>query len=362
MNAQVLSCSVANEVINRKKRKQFNKKSNKSLINCENQMGVNTASTHTNDSLSICKPKLQKPFIKWVGGKTQILEKLLASIPSEFENYREIFLGGGSVLLGILTLAKSGHIRINGKVYAYDINEPLIYAFKNLQMDYEKLYFEINRLAREFFECPAGSSGNRSPSSIEDARMSRESYYYFIRNMYNLLDASGKKTVNGSALFIFLNKTCFRGMFRQGPNGFNVPYGNYKNPRIADLGQLQEIHKLIQDVEFECCDFRDSIARTQRNDFVYLDPPYVPEANNSFVAYTCNGFNMESHMTLFSLIGNVCKKENVKIMLCNSDVSTVRDSFNGPEYKITIFLCRRAINSKRPQSVTNEIMITNYSK
>lgn len=358
MNAQVLEINISNDYVNNKKRKQC--ATRKTLKNTENKIVENV---YDGDSLlSINKQKFQKPFIKWVGGKTQILDKLLARIPNEFNNYREIFLGGGSVLLGILTLAKEGCIRIKGKVYAYDINEPLIYAFKNLQMDYGKLYYEINKLAIEFLKCPAGPSGNRSPCCIEDALMSRESYYYFIRNTYNLMDECAKKTVTGSALFIFLNKTCFRGMFRQGPNGFNVPYGNYKNPKIADLCHLEEIHKLIQNVEFECCDYRESIVKTQPHDFVYMDPPYMPEAANSFVGYTSNGFNMESHLTLFNEILNLSEKENVKIMLCNSDVSTIREIFNGGEYKVETFLCRRAINCKRPNSVTNEIMITNYRK
>lgn len=308
------------------------------------------------------KLKLHKPFIKWVGGKTQIMDKLIEKMPDEFGNYREIFLGGGSVLLGVLSLAKAEVIHINGKVYAYDLNEALIYAFKNVQADYKKLYLVLNSIASDFYKCPAEATANRKPACIDDARLSRESYYYYIRNQYNLLDECGKKTIEGSAMFIFLNKTCFRGMYREGPNGYNVPYGNYKNPKIVDIEQLAEIHGLIQDVEFRCCDFAESLGKVQCNDFVYMDPPYVPETKASFVGYTSHGFTTENHMNLFSQIHKMCKKENIKIMLCNSDVGTVRESFSDPKYNVTTLLCRRSINSKKPESMTNELLITNYTK
>ncbi len=159
-------------------------------------------------------------------------------------------------------------------------------------------------------------------------------------------------------MFIFLNKTCFRGMFRMGPNGFNVPYGNYKNPEIINKNHLEEIHNLIQNVKFECCDFSCSLINIDDNDFTYLDPPYAPEINTSFVGYTKSGFGLEQHKHLFELIHNLTR-ENKKIMLSNSDVKLVRDNFD-EKYRIIEILCKRTINSKNPNAKAKEVIIMNY--
>jgi DNA adenine methylase len=164
-------------------------------------------------------------------------------------------------------------------------------------------------------------------------------------------------------MFIFLNKTCFRGVFRVGPNGFNVPYGHYKNPEIINKEHLEEIADLIQNVIFECCDFTTSLTRIEPNDFVYLDPPYAPETSNSFVGYTENGFNIENHNNLFKLIHNLTDT-NKKIMLSNADVDLVRENFcncaKNEKYSTLSILCKRSINSKNPDAKAKEVIIKNY--
>ena len=160
-------------------------------------------------------------------------------------------------------------------------------------------------------------------------------------------------------MFIFLNKTCFRGVFRVGPNGFNVPYGHYNNPEIINTEHLEEIHHLIQNVVFECCDFNTSLNIVESNDFVYLDPPYAPETDTSFVGYTQNGFNLENHTNLFKLI-HTLTNTNKKIMLSNSDVSLVRENFTSEKYNTLSILCKRSINSKKPDAKTKEVIIKNY--
>ena len=160
-------------------------------------------------------------------------------------------------------------------------------------------------------------------------------------------------------MFIFLNKTCFRGVFRVGPKGFNVPYGHYNNPEIINKEHLDKIHKLIQNVIFECCDFNTSLNSVEPNDYVYLDPPYAPETNTSFVRYTENGFNIDNHNNLFKLIHKLTET-NKKIMLSNADVSLVRDNFTNKKYNITSILCKRAINSKNPEAKAKEVIIKNY--
>ena len=162
-------------------------------------------------------------------------------------------------------------------------------------------------------------------------------------------------------MFIFLNKTCFRGVFRVGPKGFNVPYGHYNNPEIINKEHLCEIHNLIQGVIFECCDFTTSLSlsKIEKNDFVYLDPPYAPETDTSFVGYTKNGFDIKNHTQLFNTIHELTEN-NTKIMLSNSDVSLVRENFTNKKYNIKSILCKRTINSKNPEAKAKEVIIRNY--
>jgi DNA adenine methylase len=227
-------------------------------------------------NISTNKIHIPKPILKWVGGKTQIIEKLIADFPIEMNNYREAFLGGGSVLLTLLSYVKNGIIKIHGNIYAYDLNEPLIYVYKNIQTHHNELYDTLQNIIAEFNSCGDGTI-NRMPANIDEAKIAKENYYYWIRSEYNKLN--NKTSIQGSAMFIFLNKTCFRGVFRVGPKGFNVPYGHYNNPEIMNKHHLEEIHNLIQNVIFEHCDFNKSLTNVEPNDFVYLDPPYAPETD-----------------------------------------------------------------------------------
>jgi len=306
--------------------------------------------------ISTTKIHIPKPILKWVGGKTQIIDKLIMDFPVEINNYREVFLGGGSVLLTMLSYVKSGVIKIHGNIYAYDLNEPLIYIYKNLQTHHIELYDTLQTIIIEFNECGNGDV-NRKPINIQEAKITKENYYYWIRIQYNQLN--DKKTIIGSAMFIFLNKTCFRGVFRVGPNGFNVPYGHYNNPGIINKEHLDEVHNLIQNVIFECCDFNTSLTIIESNDFVYIDPPYAPETNTSFVGYTEKGFSIDNHTNLFKLIHNLTDT-NKKMMLSNSDVSLVRTNFTNDNYNTQSILCKRSINSKNPNAKANEVIIKNY--
>lgn len=306
----------------------------------------------------IKKIHIPKPILKWVGGKTQIIDKLITDFPVEINNYREAFLGGGSVLLTLLSYVKSGIIKIQGKIYAYDLNEPLIYIYKNIQTNHNELYDVTQTIIADFNECGNGEI-NRKPTNIEEAKIAKENYYYWIRSEYNKLCITNKKSILCSAMFIFLNKTCFRGVFRVGPKGFNVPYGHYNNPEIINKEHLEEIHDLIQNVVFECCDFNTSLTFVEPNDFVYLDPPYAPETDTSFVGYTENGFNIENHEKLFKLVHNLTDT-NKKVMLSNADVSLVRENFTNENYSTLSIVCKRSINSKKPDAKTKEVIIKNY--
>ena len=298
-----------------------------------------------------------KPFMKWVGGKTQIIDDVMSLFPNQMNNYYEPFLGGGSVLLAFLSRIQSGNINISGKIYASDLNSNLIGLYKNVQSNPDDLITEVSKLTEEF-DTSRGTIVNRKASTLEEAKTSPESYYFWIRSRFNALTRDQRTTVAASAMLLFMNKTCFRGVYREGPNGFNVPFGNYKNPTILDEEHIKMISSLIKDVVFTSCPFSDSLTSIVSGDFVYLDPPYAPENATSFVAYTSDGFSMENHTMLFELCAAM-KDKHVKMLMSNADVKLVRDAFQSVNYVTKIVSCRRAIHSRNPSSRTNEVLITN---
>ena len=296
---------------------------------------------------------IQKPFLKWVGGKGQIINEVTSKFPNEINNYHELFLGGGSVLLALLSLQKEGKIEIKGEIYAYDLNESLINIYKNIQSNREKLFEYIEKYWKEYDEI-TGNEINRKPETLKDAKTSKESYYYWVRNSFNKMN---KSSIEHSAIFIFLNKTCFRGLYREGPNGFNVPYGHYKKtPSMITKEELYNISELIKNVIFKCCDFDVSLSNVNKGDLMYLDPPYAPENSKSFVGYTTDGFSIEMHNKLFKKIIEK-EKSGIAFILSNSKVDMVINYFK--DYKMENVLARRAINSKNPESKTTEVIIYN---
>ena len=303
--------------------------------------------------------KITKPIVKWVGGKTQIIDDVIRLFPTKIHNYREPFVGGGSVLLALLIYVKKGIITITGSIYASDLNEQLISLYKNIQTNHIALYDKVQEFIKEY-TLANGLDVNRDPSTLVEATMSKENYYYWMRKQYNGFSVAGKNSVTGSAMFVFLNKTCFRGVYREGPRGFNVPYGHYKNPEIINKEHLIEIHDLIKDVIFTSNDFASSSVDIVANDFVYLDPPYAPETINSFVSYTKHGFGEEQHTKLFQLCDNLTDA-HIKFLMNNSNVQLIKNHFLNVKYNIHTLICKRAINSKNPSAKTSEVIITNYS-
>lgn len=325
---------------------------------CQKEFASSAYTRHKNRKTPCEPPKdtkepdrsYPKPLVKWVGGKTQLLDTLLEQFPKTMTHYHEIFLGGGSVLFAFLQEVQKGRLHVKGQIYAYDLNEPLIALYKNIQSRPQDVYDRLHTWIQGMNECGEGEL-NRHPKTIEEAQLCKENYYYWSRRCYNDLDAEGKRGILGTVLFLFLNKTCFRGVFRVGPNGFNVPYGHYANPEIINKEHLYQIHHLIQPVVFECCDFRTSLSRVTEGDFVYLDPPYAPETLTSFVGYTEGGFGLEQHEALFQLVRGV-----PKFLLSNADVPLVRSHFEG-NYTIQSILCKRSIHSKNPGAKAKEVLI-----
>lgn len=297
--------------------------------------------------------RIQKPFLKWVGGKTQIIGNIISKLPTEMDSYHEIFLGGGSVLLAVLSLQRENRITIKNKIYASDINPHLINVYKNVQNNRDELYTFITSYM-DTYSSIDGIEINRKPNTLDEAKTSKESYYYWMRKRFNTID---RNTAECSALFMIINKTCFRGMYREGPNGYNVPYGHYKKtPSVITKDELTQLSELIRDVEFVHCDFSSSIKKVNQGDFVYLDPPYAPENSKSFVGYVADGFTLDMHTTLFDSVKQLSDK-GVKFLMSNAKVPLVSDSFAG--YETENIVARRAINSKNPGSTTTEVLIYN---
>ena len=292
-----------------------------------------------------------KPIIKWVGGKTQLIDTIFQQFPLEMNHYHEPFIGGGSILLELLSRIRNQTIKVTGNIYAYDSNESLIFMYQNIQKHPHDVLQHIRLLKNEFDSIQTekeeqnGKKKKIQPATKEEAMHSKEAYYYWIRLLFNRLDE--KNSPYATALFIFLNKTCFRGIYRVGPNGFNVPYGNNKNPEMINEDHLRDFQQLIHPVIFQVMSFQHSLESVR-------DPPYVPEKDTSFVGYTEDGFNREQHLQLF----DITKRLPCKWIMSNAFTDFITESFPEEEYDIHIINARRAIHSKNPGHKTNEVILS----
>lgn len=305
------------------------------------------------------------PFLKWVGGKTQILREVISRFPRKITNYYEPFLGGGSVLFGLLNAIAKREIQLDGHIYVSDLNPGLIATYNNIKTVPEQVIQETAQLIQGYKACPVmnAATKNTAPQTLAEAQLSQENYYYWCRKLYNSMTPAEKQTPQGSAKFIFINKTCFRGLFREGPNGVNVPFGNYGNPSILDPEQIRQISAAIQRVEFTVSPYQTQLGKARAGDFIYLDPPYVPENATSFVGYNADGFKPENHTELFKMCRDLTTSSggNIRLMMSNSDVPIVKDQFPAAQgFTTNIIVCKRRINSKNPRATTNEVIITNY--
>ncbi len=248
--------------------------------------------------------KKVKPFLKWAGGKGQLLSEIEKYYP--FENgkitkYAEPFVGGGAVLFDILSKYDLE------AVYISDINAELINTYRIIKDDIDELIDMLIVMQNEFV-----------PMNTDD----RKAYYLAKRERFNDLKVNGNENINieKAALMIFLNKTCFNGLFRVNKKGlFNVPMGSYKNPMICDENNLRAISDKLQSVKIVCGDYRESASFIDKNTFVYFDPPYRPLTETaSFTAYTENLFSDNEQIELARFVDEI-DREGAKIVVSNSD-------------------------------------------
>lgn len=215
-------------------------------------------------------------LLRWIGNKRRVVDKIFTHFPNECDNYYEPFVGGGSVLCYVLRKIKTNEIKVRGTIYAFDINSDLIQMYHDIQRNPHELLLRMNTLQEEYHSCQS-IHGNVKPSTKEEALESKESYYYWCRTYYNSLPIN---SIERSAYFIFLNRTCFRGMYRvDSDNKYNVPFGNISTVDIADEHLLRYLHDLLQPVQFKISSVESSLVHVTDSDFVYLDPPLISKSN-----------------------------------------------------------------------------------
>ena len=269
-----------------------------------------------------------KPFVKWAGGKTQLLDQLKIRIPKVFNEYYEPFVGGGALLFDL----KPDKANIN------DINEQLINVYKQIKRDPDTVINEIQ--------------------NIESVQCDKE-YYLSIRDRYNNKIKENILDAETASLMIWLNKHCFNGLYRVNSKGlFNVPYNNNKKANSISIENLLEVHNYLQDVNITCNDFATICNDVKENDFVYIDSPYIPESiTANFTSYTKDGFTMEDHKRLADVYKELSDK-GVYVMLSNNDVELVYELYKG--FNIETVSAKRMINSKADKRTGQEVIITNY--
>lgn len=307
-----------------------------------------------NNTKNICKKKselIAKPFLKWAGGKGQLLSEIKKYYPfnERINKYVEPFIGGGAVLFDILNNCSTLK-----EIYISDINSDLINTYLTIKNNVEEL---INLLFKYQEEYIAFDTENR------------KNYYLKKREEFNILKVNKEdlENIKKAALMIFLNKTCFNGLYRVNKKGFfNVPMGAYKNPCICDQNNLRIVSKKLKNVKIVCADYKESIDFIDDKTFVYFDPPYRPITTTaSFTSYTENNFGDKEQRELSEFIKKLDKK-GAKILISNSDPKNVdeNDDFFDSLYKdkkIVRIEATRMINSKsEKRGKINELLISNF--
>ncbi len=277
------------------------------------------------------KNPLVNPFLKWVGGKRQLLDDILPLIPEDFTTYYEPFVGGGAVLFRLQPK----------KAVINDFNEDLVNVYQTIQCNPDGL-----------LELLEYHSANNS-----------EEYFYEIRQLDRQKDIfESLSSVERAARIIYLNKTCYNGLFRVNSAGeFNSPYGRYKNPNIVNATTIRAVSSYLNkaNIKMLCGDYREALKGIRKGSFVYLDPPYMPiSSSSSFTGYTANGFGEEEQVSLKQQC-DALNKKGIRFLLSNSCCDFIEDLYK--DYIVTRVSAKRAINSCGDRrGAIDEVLIRNY--
>ena len=271
------------------------------------------------------------PFVKWAGGKRQLLTQIKEKMPEKYNNYFEPFVGGGAVTFALLP----ENALIN------DINKALINAYRQICNAPEVFLKAIKKLDNEIWE-------------------DGKEYYYFLREHYNDKLMKTEFDVELAALFVFINKHCFNGLYRVNGKGlFNVPYNNSRRVSV-DENLIMEISEYLQSVKIMDGDFEVACKEAKGGDFVFIDSPYAPLNPTSFESYTKEGFDIESHKRLAKLFDELTAR-GCYCMLTNHNTDLINELYGNKGYRIDIVSVKRMINSDASNRVGEEVIICNYS-
>ena len=294
-----------------------------------------------------------RPFVKWAGGKGSLIPQLNKFYPYELKNgkierYIEPFVGGGAVLIDILQKYKIQ------EAYAFDINIDLINSYNVIKNNVEELVINLKQKETEYLQL---------------GQEERKNYFYNIRDEYNNYTLEeNEQNIQRAAQFIYLNRTCFNGLYRVNKSGkFNVPIGSHKNPTICDEENLKNLSELLQNVQFQHGDYRKSMGYVTENTFIYFDPPYRPlNVTSGFTSYTKEDFNDDNQIELATFYKEL-NERNAKLMLSNSNPKNTNkeDTFFDNIYQgfnIDEMYASRMINANaKGRGKISEILVTNYN-
>jgi len=269
--------------------------------------------------IDILFTKQYQPFIKWVGGKRGLLGQILPLFPQEFNNYYEPFVGGGAVFFELFS---KGMLK-NKKVVLSDINSELV-----------NTYNVIKNYPLELI------------SYLEDYKKQHcKEFYYKIRELDRREDFAKLSDIEKATRFIYLNKTCFNGLYRVNKKGyFNTPIGKFKNPNIVDKSVILSASEALHNVKIVQQSFKEVLKYAKKGDLVYFDPPYYPlNETSNFTSYDSNCFLEKEQFELFELFDKLANR-GVKVVESNSDTKFIKDLYK--DYDIQIVSANRFINSK----------------
>lgn len=274
-----------------------------------------------------------KPFVKWAGGKRQLLPAILEHMPGKIERYFEPFLGGGAVLLHLVSHGRGT------RWMASDLNSDLVLSYVTIRDRVEDLIGSLEGHSEGYFKNPSH-------------------YYYKVR------ESNPKGQIEKVSRLVFLNKTCFNGLYRVNSKGkFNVPLGKYVNPNIVGKENLLALSRLLQtkDVSIKCQDFEAALKNASAGDFVYLDPPYQPvSATSNFTSYTNGNFGFDDQERLHARFKSLDRK-GVKVLLSNSRSDEIVDLFREFADGMVEIHANRFINSvAQKRTGHTELLIKNY--
>lgn len=270
------------------------------------------------------------PFVKWAGGKRQLIPQIRERMPEKYNDYYEPFVGGGAVIFDLLPV----NALIN------DINKALINTYRTICNEPDAFLKEVNRLDNDMWE-----DGKK--------------YYYTIREHYNDKLMRSEYDVELAALFVFINKHCFNGLYRVNGKGlFNVPYNNSRRVSV-DEEAIMAASEYLKGATILDGDFEQACKNAKKGDFVFIDSPYAPLNPTSFESYTKEGFDIESHKRLAKLYDELTAR-GCYCMLTNHNTDLIIELYGNKGYKIDVVSVKRMINSDASNRVGEEVIICNY--